>query len=185
MTVIEMKSNFDLLNVNKRNRDSDRTHRQTREGRQTHSPYPEITKLIPHIRINVLFAFATFAKRFFSCIVCKPKCLTLALFPFPSFDPVPAPSHSTLVLSYIYVYPNTNPNPSLESRSRFLLSLHFVFTSVLLFLPFCCYKKLIRIVNFVFISRQDDRTRTVQYSLSRKTDSRFKIKIFITTRRHL
>lgn len=97
--------------------------------------------------------------------VYKPKCLTLAL--------------SSAHPSVIYT------NPSLASRSHFLLSPHFVV--VLLVASFvcfsCCYKKLIRIVNFVFI-KQAGRQQTAAESL-KHSDSRFKIKIFITTRRHL
>lgn len=95
--------------------------------------------------------------------VYKPKCLTLAL--------------SCAHPSDIYT------NPSLASRSHFLLSPHFVVLLVASFVCFsCCYKKLIRIVNFVFI-RQANWQQTAE--TLKHSDSRFKIKIFITTRRHL
>lgn len=186
MTVIGMKSNFDLLTLT--NAAAAETAIATEKGRHTQTdrqteretthtfPLPGNHKLIPHIHINVVFAFATFAKRFFGLtIVHKAKCLTLALFRSLSLSLCLSWSLSPSLGPVIY--PNPNPNPSLASRSRFCCRFILFSAPSCCFCHFCCHKKLIRIVNFVFIRQQT--------GLSGKTDSRLKIKIFITTRRHL
>lgn len=125
------------------------------------SPCPSHTHVLRH-RINVVFAFATFAKRFlapFNSLILCALLLLFPLFPLPStlHRCVYKPKCLTLALSCAHPS-DIYTNPSLASRSHFLLSPHFVVLLVASFVCFfCCYKKLIRIVNFVFIRQADSR----------------------------
>lgn len=128
-------------------------------------------------RINVVFAFATFAKRFlapFPFYLARTTFSSLAYLSHSSLFPLPLhkPKCLTLALSQRSSQLHIYTNPSLASRSHFLLSLHFVVVAVAVaFFPSvfvcfsCCYKKLIRIVNFVFIRQTDSRYRRQQQTL--------------------
>lgn len=128
------------------------------------SPCPPHTHVLHH-RINVVFAFATFAKRFLAPFNSLILCALFTLLPlFPLFPPPFSPPHwvykpKCLTLALSCAHPSViHTNPSLASRSHFLLSPHFVVLLVASFVCFsCCYKKLIRIVNFVFIRQADSR----------------------------